>query len=222
MKLPTPSRLLRASLAIAVTLGVAACGGSAASPGTASKTATPATGPSSAASPSPGQGSTAASPASGDVSTTGDIPDNQVFVAFTPSSGGYAVQVPEGWSRTASGSVVSFSDRFNTIQIETQSSPQAPTNATATATEAATLRSSVPGFSLRAVTTVHRAAGNAVLIQYQATSPPEQVTGKTVRLAVERYEFWRGGVEAIVSLSAPVGSDNVDPWRKVTDSFSWR
>jgi len=92
MKLPMPSRLLRASLAIAVTLGVAACGGSAASPGTASKTATPATGPSSAASPSPGQGSTAPSPASGDVSTTGDIPDNQVFVAFTPSSGGYAVQ----------------------------------------------------------------------------------------------------------------------------------
>jgi hypothetical protein len=80
----------------------------------------------------------------------------------------------------------------------------------------------VPGFSLRGVATVRRPAGSALLIQYQATSPPEQVTGKTVRLAVERYEFWRGGVEAIVTLSAPAGSDNVDPWRKVTDTFSWR
>jgi hypothetical protein len=118
--------------------------------------------------------------------------------------------------------VVSFTDRFNTVRIETQPSPQAPTTATASGTEAAALRSSVPGFSLRGVTTVRRPAGSALLIQYQATSPPEQVTGKTVRLAVERYEFWRGGVEAIVTLSAPAGSDNVDPWRKVTDTFSWR
>jgi hypothetical protein len=118
--------------------------------------------------------------------------------------------------------VVSFTDRFNTVRIETQPSPQAPTTATASGTEAAALRSSVSGFSLRGVTTVRRPAGSALLIQYQATSPPEQVTGKTLRLAVERYEFWRGGVEAIVTLSAPAGSDNVDPWRKVTDSFSWR
>jgi hypothetical protein len=117
---------------------------------------------------------------------------------------------------------VTFSDRFNTIRIETQSSPQAPTTATAKATEAPALGGSVAGFALRGVTKVHRPAGDAVLIQYQATSPPEQVTGKAVRLAVERYEFWRGGVEAVVTLSAPAGSDNVDPWRKVTDSFSWR
>jgi hypothetical protein len=40
--------------------------------------------------------------------------------------------------------------------------------------------------------------------------------------AVERYEFWRAGHEVVLTLSAPVGSDNVDPWRKVTDSFAWR
>jgi hypothetical protein len=211
-----PSRLFQAGLAIAVVLGVAACGGGDTSSGTASKTATP------TASAAPGQGSSTASPASGDVSTAGDIPDNQAFVSFSPSSGGYAVRVPEGWARTTNGSVVSFSDRFNTVRIETQPSPQAPTTATATGTEAAALSSSVPGFSPRGVTTVRRSAGSALLIQYQATSPPEQVTGKTVRLAVERYEFWRGGVEAIVTLSAHAGSDNVDPWRKVTDSFSWR
>ena len=40
--------------------------------------------------------------------------------------------------------------------------------------------------------------------------------------AVERYEFWRGGTEAVVTLSGAAGSDNVDPWRLVTDSFTWR
>jgi hypothetical protein len=25
----------------------------------------------------------------------------------------------------------------------------------------------------------------------------------------------------VVTLSAPVGSDNVDPWRIITDSLSW-
>ena len=65
-------------------------------------------------------------------------------------------------------------------------------------------------------------AGDAVLVKYQATSPPEQVTGKIVQLSAERYEFWRGGVEAIVTVSAPAGADNVDPWKTVTDSFGWR
>jgi len=48
------------------------------------------------------------------------------------------------------------------------------------------------------------------------------VTGKVVRDDVERYEFWRGGTEAVLTLSGAAGSDNVDPWRLVTDSFTWR
>lgn len=51
---------------------------------------------------------------------------------------------------------------------------------------------------------------------------PNSVTGKTIRLAVERYEFWAKGTEAIVTLSGPVGADNVDPWKLVTDSFTWK
>ncbi|MDT4904221.1 MAG: hypothetical protein QOH52_2237, partial [Pseudonocardiales bacterium] len=39
--------------------------------------------------------------------------------------------------------------------------------------------------------------------------------------AVERYEFWKNGNEVVLTLAAPVGADNVDPWRKVTDSFAW-
>jgi hypothetical protein len=43
-----------------------------------------------------------------------------------------------------------------------------------------------------------------------------------VKLECERYEFWRAGVEAVVTVSSPVGADNTDPWRTITDSFAWR
>ena len=192
----------------AVLIGVTACGFGGSSSGNPNAAA-----PASSAQPSSG---------ASDTTVAGDIPDNQVYVAFTPATGGYVIKVPEGWSRTSAGSSVTFTDRFNSIRVETQPAAKAPTAATAAGTEAASLRSAVPGFSLGDVSTVHRAAGDAVLVKYQATSPPEQVTGKTVQLSAERYEFWRGGVEAIVTVSAPAGADNVDPWKTVTDSFGWR
>jgi hypothetical protein len=72
------------------------------------------------------------------------------------------------------------------------------------------------------VTQLHRAAGPAVRITWKADAPADPITGKVVHDAVERYEFWHGGTEAVLTLSGPVGADNVDPWRIVTDSFRWR
>lgn len=71
------------------------------------------------------------------------------------------------------------------------------------------------------VTTVDRKSGRVVLITYQSESPPSPVTGKTVAQAVERYEFAAAGREVVVTLSGPAGADNVDPWRTVSDSFTW-
>ena len=88
-------------------------------------------------------------------------------------------------------------------------------------TQAFALRSQNAGFKLGTVTTVNRPAGTAVLITYQADSPPDPVTGKTLTLDVERYEFWQNGMQATITLSAPKGSDNVDPWKTITDSFGW-
>ena len=78
------------------------------------------------------------------------------------------------------------------------------------------------GFSLGNVTSVNRTAGQAALITYRADSAADAVTGKSVVLDVERYEFWRNGVEALITVASPVGADNVDPWRMITDSFTWR
>jgi hypothetical protein len=68
---------------------------------------------------------------------------------------------------------------------------------------------------------VSRAGGTAVLIRYSADSQPDPVTGKVYKDAIERYEFYRNGTEAVVTLAGPAGADNVDPWRTVTNSFRW-
>jgi hypothetical protein len=61
-----------------------------------------------------------------------------------------------------------------------------------------------------------------VLVRYEARSARNAVTGRTVVNHVERYEFWKAGSLAAVTLQAPHGSDNVDPWRRITTSFRWR
>ena len=62
---------------------------------------------------------------------------------------------------------------------------------------------------------------HAVAISYFANSAPNAVTGKRYRDEVDRFEFFKNGTEAAVILSGPVGSDNKDPWRLVSESFAW-
>ena len=61
----------------------------------------------------------------------------------------------------------------------------------------------------------------AVLTTYQANSEPNAVTGQQYRLDVQRYSLYRHGKEIVIGLRSPVGADNVDPWRIVTQSFTW-
>lgn len=150
----------------------------------------------------------------------GDIPDNQVFVPFSPADHRFTVTVPEGWARTTDGAATVFSDKFNSVRVEALARPQATTVRTATAQEVPALRG-LPGYAAGSVDTVRRTAGDAVLITYEAASPSDPVTGKTITDAVERYEFWHGGQEVVLTLSGPKGADNVDPWRTVTDSLRW-
>ncbi len=151
----------------------------------------------------------------------GDIPDTQAFVDYTPTEGGYTVQVPEGWARTGTaGTATLFSDKYNSIRIDAAAAPTAPTVVSGQA-ELITIGSAATGFTPGKVTTEQRKAGQAVLITYQADSAPSSVTGKVISQDVQRYEFWNKGKTVTLTLSAPVGSDNVDPWRTVTDSFRW-
>jgi hypothetical protein len=158
----------------------------------------------------------------GEPNVAGDIPDNQAFVPFTSAGGTFTVSVPEGWARSADGAATVFSDKFNSVRIETMPAATEPHPAGADAVEIPSLRAAVPGFRGGSASLVQRKAGPAVEITYGADSAADPVTGKTIAQAVERYEFWRAGTTAVLTLAAPDGSDNVDPWRTITDSFQWK
>jgi hypothetical protein len=155
-----------------------------------------------------------------EVSPAGDIPDTQVYVPYSPASSGYTVSVPEGWARTDLANGAVFSEKFNSVRIVQTATPTAPTPAWVQADEVPLLRAAGAS-SIGDVTSVPRKAGNALHVAYAQKSAPDATTGKSVPLAVERFEFWKNGELVTVTLSGAKGADNVDPWRKVTDSFAW-
>ena len=162
----------------------------------------------------------AVDPNAPEVNGPGDIPDNQVFVPYNDTGGRYVVSVPEGWARTDLANGASFTDKNNIITIEAMALATAPTAASVKANDVPNL-SKLKGFALGDVTVVKRTAGDAVLVTYFADSAPNAVTGKSITVAVERYEFWKNGVAVVLTLAGAKGADNVDPWRTVTDSFAF-
>lgn len=152
----------------------------------------------------------------------GDIPDNQVFVDYQTPGSTVHVKVPEGWARATSAGVTTFTDNYNSIAIQVMNSAAAPTITSAQQIDVPRLRQTVPSFAPGRVSMLQRQHGTAILITYFADSAPSPVTGKVVRDAVQRYEFWRSGEEAVLTLTGPKGADNVDPWQLVSDSLQWR
>jgi hypothetical protein len=62
--------------------------------------------------------------------------------------------------------------------------------------------------------------GEKVTVQRQST--PDPVTGKRLPLTIDRYEYGKGGKVAVLELATPVGVDNVDAYRLISESFKWR
>ncbi len=181
--------LLRIAAAATLAGALAACSSSGETQATSSSSSTPTTksasvtsGPRATNTSSTAKG---LNPNSAEVSAAGDIPDNQAFVTYSSRAGTYTVKVPEGWARTETSAVTTFTDHFNSIRLVATKRSSAPTVATAQATDVPALRRNFPGFTFDKITLVSRAAGSAVLVNYRQ------------------------------------GSDNVDPWKKVTDSFAW-
>lgn len=155
-------------------------------------------------------------------SPAGDIPDDQVFVDYTDTSGRVTIKVPEGWAQSDTANGASFTDKLNTIQLEVFEASQQPTEATVKSDDLLQILSSMSNYSGGEVSSVDRAGTTAILATYEADGPKDDVTGKTVTDAFERYVYFQDGVEAILTLSGPTGADNVDPWRLVSDSLRWK
>jgi hypothetical protein len=212
---------LRPAYAIVALLLIAGCGSSA-----TSSTSTPA----SAGAPAAGSSSSASSGASSSAApgalaadatsaATGDIPDNQVFLVFTNKPAGYSIKYPEGWTQSGSGHDVTFHSKNNVVHLLIGSGA-APTAASVTA-QLKALQSSSPTLTFRPPQLVKLGSFTAVKAVYDTESQPNPVTGKRVKLIVNRYAFAAGGHVAVVDLGTPVGVDNVDAYRKMIESFKW-
>ena len=58
-------------------------------------------------------------------------------------------------------------------------------------------------------------------VTYATVGPKDPVTGKRLAVTVDRYVYFKGGKVATVDLGNPVGVDNVDAFRMISESFRW-
>jgi hypothetical protein len=161
-------------------------------------------------------------PVAAESNPPGDIPDTTVYVTYRSAAGHLLLKVPEGWSRKTAPAGSMFASNLNSISVAWKPMAAAPTVSSARATTIPALKASTLAFRLQAVRAVSLAGGPAVEIIYQVNSPPNPVTGRQYRLVVERFDLYHHGRGAVLGLSSAVGSDNVDPWRIVSQSFRWR
>jgi hypothetical protein len=163
---------------------------------------------------------TTEAPVAAEDNPPGDIPDNQAFVAYKAPAG-FTVKIPEGWARVENPSMTSFTDKLNTIVLAWSNAATAPTVDSVQSTDVPALQSSEKAFELVKVSAVKLPSGDAVLVTYRANSEPNPVTGKQYRLDVLRYSLFNQGLRLDITLSSPVGADNVDPWNTVSRSVKW-
>jgi hypothetical protein len=199
-----------------VAVVAAGCGGSknAATPPTTTapppattSTTTTTTG---SASPSPLQ-------AEAKAAATGDVPDNQVFLRFADPAAGYSMKYPEGWAKQGSGSTVTFRDKNNIVRIVVK-----PGGAV-TPADAKHDLAAVTGATITTGPSTTTISGHpAVKVSYTTQSAANAVTGKRLTLVVDRYYLWHAGKRAVVDLGTPQGVDNVDAYRLMIESFTWR
>jgi PsbP len=155
--------------------------------------------------------------AEANAAAAGDIPDNQIFLAFQSSHAGYSIKYPEGWAQQGSGRTVVFRDKNNLVRIVV---------ARGKVPNAGSVRDALAhlgGVKVQvAPQPVGLPTGRAVRVVYSTVSAPNAVTGKRVTLIVDRYYLSRAGRTAVIDLGTPQGVDNVDAYRLMIESFRWR
>jgi hypothetical protein len=189
-------------------LVVAGCGGGKSAAPSTPATSSPTT--TAAASNAPGalQGEAA-------TAATGDIPDNQVFLVYHSPSG-WSIKYPEGWAQSGGLNATVFRDKNNIVRVVVRpGSPPTPAAVRGDPSlKGARLVSRPSALSL--------GAKRAIKVVYTTQSPPSPVTGKRVTLTVDRYYVAHAGKVATIDLGTPVGVDNVDAYRLMSESLRWR
>jgi PsbP len=143
-----------------------------------------------------------------------------VFLVFTNKAGGYSIKYPEGWTQSGAAANVTFHDKNNLVHVVIARG-RTPTAASVTS-ELNALKQSDPTLTVGAASAVSIGSGSAIKVVYTTESAPNPVTGKRVKLIVDRYALAHGGRVATVDLGTPEGVDNVDAYRMMIKSFRWQ
>jgi hypothetical protein len=218
-------QLQLAVVSLVASAGLTACSGAADTSSTSpTPTSSPsrtheASAPAHSASPSASAADTV-TPVPVESNPPGDIPDDLAFVRYKNTAGGYSFTHPEGWAETRKGTRVRFTDKLNGVVIGVTTAARAPTVAAAKAEVVPRLQGTVPAFELGNVSPVTLPAGKGVHIVFRRNSDPDPVTGKVYRDEVEEYLVFHSGKLVAMDLYGPVGADNVDAYRTMSQSLT--
>jgi hypothetical protein len=197
---------------LSLAIALVGCSGSGARSSTSRAAAAPTT-----TSPVTPPNSPGALQAEANAAAAGDIPDNQIFLAFSNVRTGYSIKYPEGWAQQGSARTVIFRDKNNLVRIVVN--PGQPPTAASVRRDVGLLSGAKAQSTAQTLSVV---GGRALKIVYSTVSAPNAVTGKRVTLVVDRYYLWRAGHTAVIDLGTPQGVDNVDAYRLMIESFRWR
>jgi hypothetical protein len=140
-----------------------------------------------------------------------------VFLRFDDPAAGYSMKYPEGWAQQGSASTVTIRDKNNIVRVVVTP------GGSATPADARKDIAGVAGASIVTGPQSTTVSGNpAVKVVYTTQSAANPVTGKRLTLVVDRYYLSHGGKRAVVDLGTPQGVDNVDAYRLMIESFTWK
>jgi hypothetical protein len=201
-------------LAVAATFGLGSGCRRAAGPSPQSRTPSPSV-PATTSTPSE-------RPVAPEKNPPGDIPDTQVFITYTSTAGRYALDVPEGWARSEHGADVKFIDKLDGEQVTLSKSGTPPTVSSVQREQVPSLQQHGRAVKIQGVKTRSMPHSTTVIyVVYTSNSSPDPVTGKQVRLDNVTYYYYHKGRLAALTLWAPMGADNVDQWKRISQSFRW-
>jgi hypothetical protein len=152
----------------------------------------------------------------------GDIPDSQAFVTYTSVKGGYSFTAPEGWSQTESGTDVNFVDKFDGVKTTVVTDTHPFTIDNIKNNEVQHLIANGRAVQIVETKEVTLPGGKAVEVKFNSNSNPNPVTNKQIRLENESFYFSKNGKVATLTLWAPLRADNVDQWKKMSESWRWK
>ena len=150
---------------------------------------------------------------------SGDVPDNAVYLRYKGK--GFSIEYIEGWLQTTTAHGMIFNDKDSSVTVELR--PRAHGSLTAYIQRVDLPHLTHAAGFVRGVLTKDSIAGVAAMrLTYRGRSAPDPVTGKIVTLQSDRYYVSGAHALAVITLSTPLGVDNVDAFHRIAHSFSFR